>query len=180
MPPRTALLLCTALLVGCHDGAALPREPDEYTGCATDELWETFDGAREIVSDADAPVLIDPSPEAALGATPPDFVWHASPTVDGAPAGDVAMSCSQWSPGFSTLHLPPVSGTVFDLQLSAAGALRHRVLTTLQRWRASDEVWRAFAGARLSVRVRRMVVLLNAREAGPYVAAATRDLTVAN
>ena len=174
--------LASLLLVGaCNDGdGSRPgpaREPDEYLGCATDENWKTFDETAEVVSDADAPQV--DAPPAGSPATPPELTWVVSPTIAGSPNGDVATSCEQWNTGFAPQHLPPVSGTVYDLQLAVGGIVRHRALTTMQRWRATPEVWGSFDGAEVALRIRRMTLTQNAAESGPFVAHAPMTFTVA-
>ena len=42
--------------------------------------------------------------------------------------------------------LPPISGTEYDLQLIVGGTVQHRVITTLQKWKASSDVWSGLAG----------------------------------
>jgi hypothetical protein len=164
-----ASLLFVLLASACHAEVAF-REPDEYAGCATDEDWARFDDVRDIVSSDQAPLLIAPVGNAALGASPVDFTWQVSPSVPGTPGGDASMDCPQWSTGFTTLHLPPVSGTVYDLQLLSGDLVTHRVLTTLQKWTPSPSVWSALGERTMSVRLRRVTLLDNDRKDGPFVA----------
>ena len=155
------------------------REPDEYVGCATDEAWALFDDVPAIIDDAQAPRLVSAVSGAMLASTPVDLTWQATPTSTGAPMGDIASSCPQWSLGYTTLHLPPVSGTLYDLQLSSGGEVKHRVLTSLQKWTASADTWRRLAGGTLEVRLARIVVLDNDRKEGPYTAALAPSVTIA-
>jgi hypothetical protein len=173
------LLVAALLAAACHDHSSTGREPDEYIGCATDEIWTVFDDVTEIVSPADAPAITAPANASqTLSSQPVLFTWSVSPTIAGTAAGDIPMDCEQWNTGFSTLHEPPISGTVYDLQISVDGAVAHRALTTLQQWQASPAVWASFAGKTISVRIRRLVVLANDRKAGPFAPAAPATFKV--
>jgi len=168
----SVLLGSAALSAACHDHAGAGREPDEYTGCATDENWSTFDDVADVVSDADAPVIVSTASNAVLPATPVELIWASSQTTASSSGGDgdIAATCAQWNTGFATAHLEPVSGTVYDLQIAIDGQVRHRVLTSLRRWKASEALWSTFRGKTIELRLRRMVVLTNARREGPYIA----------
>lgn len=180
----SAALVSLCLAAACggegeHSATGAGREPDEYVGCAADEHWPSFDDASDDVSDSDAPQLTAPSSTAAVALVPvPDFTWRASAGIAGTTAGDIPMDCAQWNTGFSTLHLPPVSGTVYDLQVSIAGKLEHRVITSLQRWTPQASLWASWAGKSLSIRLRRMTLLENDRKEGPYAPTAPVTLTV--
>jgi hypothetical protein len=174
---RIALCLLASSLAACGGGTAL-REPDEYVGCATDENWATFDDVADTVSDSQAPQLLTPT-STALPNTPVDFTWHASAAIDGTAMGDVASTCEQWNTGFTTLHEPPVSGTVYDIQISIGGDIKHRVITSLQKWTASADAWSQLAGNPISVKIRRMQILNNDRKDGPYVATTPFSATIA-
>ena len=91
--------------------------------------------------------------------------------------GDVAATCPQWSQGSSTLHLPPISGTVFDLQVTKDGKVVHRVLTTLQKWTASVDTWRQLAGS-VQLVFHRIVVVDNARQTGPFATTSPWSVTI--
>jgi len=179
-----ALFCCTAftLVAGCsHDTqTGIGREPDEYVGCSTDENWVTFDEVSSIVSNAEAPAFTAPATGGmALTNVASDLTWKVSPTIAGTAAGDSRMTCEQWNTGYATLHLPPVSGTVYDLQLAVGGDVKHRVITTIQKWKASDSVWASFAGQIVTASLRRMTVLQNDRKEGPFIGTATFTFTVA-
>jgi hypothetical protein len=179
---RTLLVLSLpVLLLACdkHAGTGTGREPDEYVGCASDELWPRFDDVADVVGDADAPRVIEPTAGTELPSTAPAFVWSASPTLRGSDAGDAPSTCAQWNTGFTTLHLAPVSGTIYDLQVLVGGVAEHRVITTLQRWVAPPDAWAALAGKQITVELRRIVVLNNDRKEGPYVATTPFTATVA-
>ncbi len=178
MHKTLALVLPLAVLGACNGHAGTGREPDEYVGCATDENWATFDDVTELVADADAPKLTSPAPQPDLPSQPVAFTWNVSPTVTGTPAGDVGMDCTQWNTGFSTLHLAPISGTVYDLQVSVGGTVVHRVLTTMQKWQASPAVWATLSGKSIAVRVRRIVVLKNDRKDGPFAPSSSSSFKV--
>ncbi len=163
----------------CSGGPSIPREPDEYVGCATDENWQTFDTTPDTVSDAQAPLITAPNANASVsGTAPPTFSWQVSSTIVGTPAGDVAMSCAQWNEGFTELHLPPISGCVYDLQLSYDGVVQHRVLTTLQQWTGSAETWQKMEDHHVSLVIRRMTLVDNEPQDGPYIPTAPADYSV--
>ena len=89
--------------------------------------------------------------------------------------------CPQFNTGsLSTLHLPPISGDVYDLQFSVDGAEVWRVITTLQEWGPSDAVWAGWKGKTVSVRIWRMSVLTNDVKAGPFVAMTPFTFAVGN
>ncbi len=172
------LTLSALSLSACHDHAGVDREPDEYIGCATDENWATFDDVTDVVSDTQAPQLTMLT-GASLANTPAVFTWKQSSTVESTSAGDVPATCDQFNTGFTTLHLEPVSGNVYDLQVSVGGEVKHRVITTLQKWQASPAVWSSFGGSTISVKIRRMVLLNNDRKDGPYVTSTPYTASVA-
>ena len=173
--------LCIALspLMACSSPPAVGREPDEYVGCSTDENWATFDDVPDTVSDSEAPTVTAPT-SGALPSTPVNFTWRQSSVAAGVAMGDVASTCEQWSTGFTTLHLPPVSGTVYDLQISSGGVVKHRVITTLQKWTASAADWSVLHGQAVEVKIRRMVLLNNDRKDGPFVSGKPFTATVSN
>jgi hypothetical protein len=185
------LLLACA---GCgHSGAGL--EP-EYAGCATDENWPTLDDSEKnaIVGDATAPAITAPASGATLPfATRPTFTWKRSPTDNGAPDGNVphpakppyaaTPGCTDCCPNFetgglSTMHLPPISGDVFDLQFSAGSDVIHRVLSTLQEWRPTDATWSLMRGKSLTLKIYRLGVLRNDPREGPFTPAAPFSFSV--
>ena len=177
---RSACALALTLgVAACSGGPQIPREPDEYVGCATDENWQTFDTTPDTVSDSQSPLITAPAANASLSSSaPPTFSWQMSSTMVGTPAGDVAMSCAQWNEGFTELHLPPISGDVYDLQFSFDGAVQHRALTTLQQWTASAETWQKMDGHKISFALRRMTLVDNEPQGGPYIATAPTDYSV--
>ena len=64
-----AVLLAVA---GCG-GATTGREPDEFTGCGTDETWRTFEDQEPTATmdDAIAPLVTSPAAGASLSASAP-------------------------------------------------------------------------------------------------------------
>ncbi len=177
---KTIALVSLLAVAGCG-GAPGPREPDEYTGCASDENWRTFDDQEPTatVADATAPLLTSPSAGATVPASPqPRLTWQPDPTDVGAPAGDVPYTgagctdcCPQFNPGaLQTLHLPPISGDAYDLQFTVDGKIAWRVVTTLQEWAPPDGLWGAWKGKTVSLRLYRMTLLRNDVKQGPYVA----------
>ena len=171
---RAIVLMGAILLAGCSGGNT-GREPDEYQGCGTDETWRTFEDQEPLgtTGDAQAPLVTMP----AAGAMVPSssqlvLKWQPDPNDVGAPDGDVphdANSCPEYNTGsLSTLHLPPISGNVYDLQFSVDGSVVHRVITTLQEWGPTDSLWSSWKGKTISLRIWRMDLLHNDVKAGPY------------
>jgi hypothetical protein len=196
---KRLLVACVPLLlfaVACNNStnSGPLREPDEYTGCGTDEHWRTFDDQEPhvTVSDASSPQLTAPAPAIPIAfANKPIFAWNQDPADPGAPAGDVPHDgpgctncCPQWNTGeLTTLHLPPISGNVYDLQFSTGGQVTHRVVTTLQEWMPSDALWTMWRGQTVSVRIFRMAVIANDIRpgvGGPFVATHPTTYTVGN
>jgi hypothetical protein len=191
-----ALLMMTALslsaLAASCGGGATHREPDEYTGCGTDEHWHTFDDNEPLatVGSAMAPALTKPAANATVPATPKVIVqWNQDPADPGMSGGDVVHingpgcndCCPQYNLGaLTTLHDPPVSGDLYDLQFSVGGNVVWRVVTTLQEWTPTDALWAQWKGKQISLKIYRMALLVNQLKQGPYVAAAPTTFSVAN
>lgn len=180
MTSSARLLVILTLASSCDGRATLAqREPDEYVGCATDESWPLFDEVADLTDDSASPLVLSPGYGATVSALPVDITWQDTPTTVGRPIGDVPAVCPQWSQGYTTLHLPQISGTVYDMQIVQGGKVVHRVLTTLQRWTASAETWKRLAGSTVTLVFHRIVVAANAREEGPYAATTPWQLTIA-
>jgi hypothetical protein len=171
-------LLLVALFASSCDTKATPREPDEYTGCGTDEHWRTFDDQAPVakVDDSMAPVFTQPSPGPIPPNTKPVLAWQQDPNDPGQKDGDVpcmGVGCNNCCPEFdlgalTSLHLPPISGNVYDLQFVVGGSTVHRVITTLQEWTPPDALWTSWKGKSISVKIWRMDLLHNDVKAGPY------------
>lgn len=173
-------MMLAVCLAGCGHPVGTGREPDEYTGCATDEHWRTFDDQEPtaMVDDSQAPPITAPTSGATLTA-PPMITWKQSMADVGAPDGDVPHvngpgcdnCCPQYNTGaITTLHLPAISGNSYDLQFLVAGEVVHRVLTTLQAWKPSDANWAKFNGQNVTLKIWRMSLLRNDPKAGPFIA----------
>jgi len=187
---KTHLLFALLVtLAGC--GASGNREPDEYTGCGSDENWRAFEDQEHLatVSDASAPLVTSP----AAGATVPSsttvkLTWQQDPNDPGQPDGDVPYmgpGCNQCCPEFntgslSTLHLPPISGSAYDLQFTVDGQVVWRVITTLQAWGPSDTLWSSWKGKTVSLVIYRLELLRNDVKQGPFVATKPFTFTVGN
>jgi hypothetical protein len=183
------LLIASLLLVGCGNGAT-HVEPNEYTGCGTDEHWMTFDDneALATVGSPMAPTLTQPVSGATVPSTPKVILqWNQDPNDPGMSDGDVAHvtgpgcndCCPQYNIGALTaLHEPAVSGDIYDLQFSIGGSIVWRVVTTLQEWTPTDTVWAQWKGKTVSVKIYRMTVLVNQLKQGPFVAARPFTFTV--
>jgi hypothetical protein len=184
--PRALLI---AALLGSACGGSGMRDPDEFTGCGTDENWRTFDDfeGRSTVGDATAPVFTAPAPGPVPASPKPVFGWAQDPNDPGAPDGDVphvqGPDCMNCCPEFnigqlSTLHLPPISGHVYDLQAVVDGAVAYRVITTLQEWTPPDSVWASWRGKTVTIKLFGMQLLRNDLKQGPFVAATASNFTV--
>jgi hypothetical protein len=190
--PMKMLLMSTLVLAACGGSSALLREPDEYTGCATDEHWRTFDDQEPSakVSDAMAPSVTAPTAGMLASATKPVFSWSQDPGDPGQAAGDVPHDgpgcnncCPEWNLGaLTTLHLPAISGDVYDLQFSTGGSVTHRVITTLQEWAPTDSLWSSWKQASVSLKIYRMTLINNDLPmfgaGGPFVASQPFRFTV--
>jgi len=194
-----SLSACVLLLhLGCNHPAGTQREPDEYVGCSTDENWVTFDDqeATAVVDDSQAPSLLTPTATSFAVAQKPVFTWQRTPTEVGVPTGDVEHPnvnpdlgnpncvdcCTGWNSGaLSTFHEPPISGNVYDLQLSVDGAaVSHRALTTLQEWTPPDNVWASWSGHQITLKIWRLSLLQNAAKAGPFITRAPFVFRITN
>lgn len=172
-----AILHCSLavlpLLAACGSGSppGILREPDEYLGCATDENWRTFDEQERSGTNHDeatAPRVLAPAPGATLPAgDKPTFTWQPSVDDEGKPGGDAACAAC---PGICGQHLPPVTGTVYDLQFVVGGETVWRTLTTMQRYTPSDGAWSRLRGRSVSLRLVRMALDDNQATAGPFEA----------
>jgi hypothetical protein len=180
------VLAWIACVAGCGGGAASTREPDEYTGCGTDEHWRTFDDQEPAakVDDSLAPAMTAPVGGATVPFDPKlELTWQQYPGSAGSATGDVDTSCPQFAlGGLTPQHLPPISGDVYDLQFSVAGSVVWRVITTLQEWSADDKLgtWASFRGKTVSLKAWRLPVLRNDPKDGPFVAAHPFVFSVAN
>src|SRR5581483_6297645 len=85
------LFFAGVLLLAACGGKATPREPDEYTGCGTDENWIAFDDQEPnaTVGDATAPQFTQPPAGAIPFATKPTLMWNQDPSDPGMMLGDV-------------------------------------------------------------------------------------------
>lgn len=169
------LPLSIALAACSHDhGDTVGREPDEYLGCATDELWPLFDAHEEhalmLADGANAPHLSAPNVTAALPAIAPRFVWSKKNSEATVPDGDVATTCEQFSRGaITTQHLEPITGTVYQLRLFDGDKVDYRVLTTLEQWQPPASLWQRLRGKSRRIEIIRMPVADNDLVSGPYV-----------
>ena len=186
-------LACACLfVVGCGGAGATPREPDEYTGCGSDEQWHTFDDNEPLatVSNSTAPVLTQPVAGATVpSSTKPILQWNQDPSDPGKNDGDVSYidgpGCMACCPQFNTgaltsLHLPAISGDEYDLQFTVGGSYLWRTITTLQEWTPKDALWAQMKGKSVSVKIYRLTVLVNQLKQGPYVAPTPSTFSVGN
>jgi hypothetical protein len=185
---RASLIACV-LLIGCG-GSPTHREPDEYTGCGSDEQWMTFDDnePQAIVSAMTGPVLTQPTGMVA-SSPKPILQWNQDPGDPGQHDGDVTYvdgpgcmgCCPQFNIGaLTSLHLPAISGDEYDLQFTVAGDYLWRTITTLQEWTPPDAMWAKMKGQSVSVKIYRLTVLVNQLKQGPYVAPTPSTFSVGN
>jgi hypothetical protein len=192
MSIKLAFGVCALLLAGGCGGSPSHREPDEYTGCGSDEQWMTFDDneAMATVSSAMGPALTSPAAGATVpSSTKPILTWDQDPNDPGMSTGDVVYvdgpgcmgCCPQFNPGALTaLHLPPISGNEYDLQFTVGGDYLWRTVTTLQEWTPTDALWAQMKGKSVSLKIYRLTVLVNQLKQGPYVAPAPFTFSVGN
>lgn len=184
--PRSMLatLSLAAALLGlsaCKGGSGI--EP-AYEGCVTDENTVTMDdyiATNRVKTDAQsAPQWIEPAAGTTLpSSSPASFRFQPSAASPGSPNGDA--TCPQFQPsargGLTVLHLPAVSGTIFDLHFSVDGAVAYRVLTTRQSASVPASTWASWAGKRVSITLYSARMLKNEIVEGPY-RAATREVQI--
>jgi hypothetical protein len=179
MKPRKCFLIAVFTWFShCDDPSGIGREPDEYVGCATDENWATFDEREPFatVSPIKAPVFTAPPAGAVIAfSNRPVFTWNVSMAEAGAPDGNVPHEpacvncCEQFNRGgLSTLHEPPVTGDIYDLQFMIADKVIHRALTTLQEWAPPPAVWTSWRGMGVTLTIWRMSLVENEPVAGPF------------
>ena len=141
--------LAIVAVAGCG-GTTTGREPDEYTGCGTDETWRTFEDqeptrhGRRHASAAgdragggrDGAVVDAAEADVAAGSERRRRARRrrAARRRTRAPSTTPAR--------LSTLHLPPISGDAYDLQFTVDGKVAWRVITTLQEWARPMRRWR--------------------------------------
>jgi hypothetical protein len=179
-------------LAGCGGNGAL--EP-EYTGCATDEAWRTFDDQEPLVKpdNATAPLVTMPAPSTTVPyASKVKLTWQPDASNVGTPDGNVLyagpncnMCCRQFNMGgLTTFHLPPISGEVYDLQFRDGNTLIWRVITTFQEWTPDDktDAWKTMRGRTVSLTLWHMTVLRNdpPQGGGPFVGTQPFVFTVGN
>jgi hypothetical protein len=185
------LLLGVILLAGCKGGPT-QREPDEYVGCAADEQWRTFDDNEPtaMVSATAAPMVTAPPNGMTFPADKkPTLAWSHDASDPGMAVGDVPFMngpgcmncCPQFNIGALTaLHLPAISGSVYDLQLTVDGVMTHRAITTLQEWTPPDAWFAAQRGKTVHVKIYRMALLKNEIKEGPFTSGIDFTFSVAN
>jgi hypothetical protein len=178
---KTVLWIALVAIAGCGTTTA-GREPDEYTGCGGDETWRTFQDQEPTatVADAMAPVVTMPAAGASVSASSSLVVaWQQDANDVGMVGGDVPHDgpacnncCPEYNTGaLTTLHLPPISGNAYDLQLTVDGKVAWRVITTLQEWGAPPATLATWKGKTVTLKIWRMSVLRNDLKDGPFVAA---------
>ena len=182
-----SLVLSPLVVAGCGGGSH--HEPEEYTGCGTDEHFQTFEDneAMATVSDTTGPKLTAPAAGATVPfAQKPILTWNQDSNDPGMASGDVPYmgpGCNDCCPQFNigaltTLHEPAISGTVYDLQFYVGTSYLHRVVTTLQEWTPTDDFWQTLKGKTVTVKIYRVSLLVNELKQGPFIAATANTFTV--
>ena len=175
---RTAILFASLCCVAGCSGGNTGREPDEYTGCSTDETWRTFEDQEPTatVSDAMAALVTKPAAGASVSASSQLVIaWQQDANDVGMPGGNIAATDStcvtQYNQGsLGTLHLPPISGDAYDLQFVVDGSVAWRVITTLQEWGSPPGRLDAWKGKTVTLKMWHMAVLRNDVKQGPFIA----------
>jgi len=161
-------------LCQCDDLSAKGPEPS-YEGCTSDENWITLDNALKSASaqvgPEQAPIFTEPTSDAFL-ASDVAAVFRFAPSKSSAGQRDGNVTCPQYQPqhhgGLSPLHLPEVTGTVFDLHVRIDGSDVYRVLTTRQFAGIPLATWRTWTGKTLTVTLYRSHFQKNEIVSGPF------------
>lgn len=171
-PVLAGLCLLSSTLIGCSgSGGSAPT----FEGCASDENWRTFDDyidtERVQNAAANVPKWLGPTGSSASAGSPPTFSWQPTATNAGTPNGNA--SCEKFTaqslkPGLSPLHEPPVSGTVYDVHFTVAGAEVYRVLTTRQTTTPPASSWLGLSGKTVEVTLYSAQLLRNDVAQGPF------------
>jgi hypothetical protein len=170
----SALFLGVLLGAGCSSATSL--EP-VYDACASDENWRTFDDyettGRVENDPSNDPMWLMPMMNAVVPSAMPAIIqWQPTMTDPGMMYGDAV--CPQFQPGSisglsaTPLHLPPVSGTVYDLHFAMNGTDVYRVVTTQQQEAAPIASWSGWAGKTLTLTLYKAQMLMNEVVTGPY------------
>jgi hypothetical protein len=171
----------TSVFLSCVLGAACGGSPSfepVYEACATDENWVSFDDyektGRAVSTGTNLPQWNAPQMGAMVSAASgPVFQWQPSATTAGSPNGDA--TCPQYQPaslpGLQIKHLPPVSGTVYDVQFAVDGAVVYRVVTSRQRLAVPASTLSTWNGKTVTVTLYAAKMLVNEIAEGPYQAA---------
>ncbi len=181
--------LFVLLIAGCSSGI---RPPDEYTGCATDEHWHSFDDVESrhqvVADDSHGPALTNPTSGETVSPAPlPRFTWTPQPLDPGAPTGTVVYmngpGCDNCCPEFNlgaltSAHLPEISGDVYDLQFFVGGTTVHRVLSSLQEWSPHQDLWTRWSGQTVQLGIVRMALVRNGLRGMPYTETQRFSFTV--
>lgn len=176
----TALQL--SLLVACAAASCSgpPTIEPTYEACATDENWITFDDyektGRMAGSGSLVPQWVAPLSGAAVPVAMPVILqWQPTAASAGTPDGDA--TCPQFQPAaqrrgtVQPLHLPPVSGTVYDLHLAIDGTDVYRVVTSRQRAGVPQNVFSGWSGKTVTATLYEAKMLVNSLVQGPYPSA---------
>jgi hypothetical protein len=174
-------LLALLALVGCGPPAGVPREPDQYAGCGSDEHWKIFDLAEPgtTLDAARAPLFLEPTAGATLPAAPsPRIAWQPTSADPGHDFGDA--TCSQCTVcGLAPQHWPPITGTAYDLHFVDGDAIVYRVVTTLQVWTPPDALWAGWRGRQVTLRAWRLPLQDNQPYEGIFASAQPLAFSVA-
>ena len=179
MPPTLRRLLHLFCVLGAACTPSSSTVEPVYEGCATDENWISFDDyertARVTTTGNNLPQWNAPQTGAALPVTTPGvFRWQPTATAAGSVDGDATCPQHQTASFAGALqpkHLPPVSGTAYDVHFAVAGSDVYRVITTLQRTGISSSILAGWAGKTVTVTLISAKLLVNSIAEGPYQAA---------
>ncbi len=174
------LCFLSACALGAACGSTPTLEPT-YEACATDENWVSFDDYektnRVTTSGSNLPQWVSPAMDAAVVASStPVFQWQ--PNVSDGGNGNGNVMCPQFQPssrgGLQVAHLPPVSGTIYDVHFAVDGKDAYRVITTRQRAGVPLNLIGTWTGKTVTATLYSAKMLVNEIAEGPYQAATLR------
>ena len=171
---RMAVLALVTSGSACQ-GHGMGIEP-RYEGCATDESWVVLDdyvGTGRVRTDAArAAVFTAPKSGDAPSAQRSLVVrFQPAQNMPGTEGGDATCAQANLASVGRALrpsHLPPVSGTLFDLKMLVGGDVIERVLTTRQTVTFAAETMQKGAGQRVTWVLTSAKLLQNEVAEGPF------------
>jgi hypothetical protein len=167
------LVACPLGVAACGDDHAGAPGDVIYQGGTTDEAWVSMDEAPDIVGDADAPMLVDPSGPVPRTA-PVTFTWTPG-AVARVERGGVRfreeLAALFWGPARAQAHGDPYTGPMYRVILEVPGGEVVRVLSATTSWTPDAAAWARLTGggSPLTVEIAAAYARVNRVEEGPYV-----------